>query len=386
MLGGKERGQGGAGPQQAARRVLYLAAAAALALSLAIVTLSGRHFGSNPSLLAGAPTPTPKPARTCVINRGMANQVIVTIEKPAGANPAADAQLQQDAQKVQELCKQAAAGSQRFRQAIKNIGPFIIHVERTAGISFGVEGPPGGGVTSGRDAPGIGTSIDVGDHERTTLHGGDAANQAAVRAVALLYTLVHEIIGEELPGHDHTVINNEVITVMNQMGINVAQLGECKAATINGQRVQVFNWSVLKPSGPVVVQENITVANAGGGRLAGCSAGGPDTDGDGCSDAAESGPDETFGGRRDYLNPYDFYDIDGNKMIDLFLDIFSVAYAFGDDADSIGPGEPDGYDATLDRSAPLPGGDVWDMQGPDGMIDQLTDIFGVAFQFGHDCT
>lgn len=204
----------------------------------------------------------------------MPNQVIVTIQKPAGANPAADAQLQQDAQRIQELCFQAAAGSQRFRQAIKNIGPFIIHVERTAGISFGAEGPPGGGVVDGPNAPGIGTSIDVGDHERTTLHGGDAANQAAVRAVTLLYTLIHEIIGEELPGHNHTTINNDVITVIYQMGLSVTQLGECKPATIGGQRVTVFNWSVPKPAGAVIVQENITVANASGSRLTGCPAGG----------------------------------------------------------------------------------------------------------------
>ena len=115
-----------------------------------------------------------------------------------------------------------------------------------------------------------------------------------------------------------------------------------------------------------------------------CDASDPDKDGDGCTAVQEAGLDEEFGGLRDDLNPYDFYDTNGDKVIDLFLDIFNVALAFGDDADSDPPGEPDGYDAALDRSAAV--GDRWDMQAPDGLIDLFIDIFGVAFQFGHDCT
>ena len=105
-----------------------------------------------------------------------------------------------------------------------------------------------------------------------------------------------------------------------------------------------------------------------------------DQDGDGCADLVEDGPDESQGGRRDYLNPYDFYDIDGNKVIDLFIDIFGVAGAFG-----LTPGDA-GYDAALDRSAAPPGAEAWVMGPPDGTIDLFIDIFGVAFQFGHDCS
>lgn len=105
-----------------------------------------------------------------------------------------------------------------------------------------------------------------------------------------------------------------------------------------------------------------------------------DTDGDTCADGAELGPKERLGGRRDPNNRWDFYDVDGNGLIDLFRDIFTVAYAFGQ-----GPGGPL-YRPALDRSPPLAGGDPWDMQAPDGVIDLFTDIFGVAFQFGHDCT
>lgn len=105
-----------------------------------------------------------------------------------------------------------------------------------------------------------------------------------------------------------------------------------------------------------------------------------DTDGDGCADLIENGADEMLGGRRDYLNPYDFYDIDGNKQIDLFIDIFGVAGAFG-----LTPSDG-GYDPALDRSPPPPGAETWAMGPPDGLVDLFNDIFGVAFQFGHDCS
>ena len=109
-----------------------------------------------------------------------------------------------------------------------------------------------------------------------------------------------------------------------------------------------------------------------------------ESDLDGCNNLEELGFNEEAGGRRNPSNPYDFYDTDGNKLIDLFIDIFGVAGLFGADADSLPPGEPDGYDATYDRSAPI-GSDPWDMGAPDGLIDLFIDIFGVAFQFGHSC-
>lgn len=108
-----------------------------------------------------------------------------------------------------------------------------------------------------------------------------------------------------------------------------------------------------------------------------------DSDGDGCSDAAEQQTaigSEATGGRRSFKNPWDFYDTDGNKSIDLFNDIFGVAFAFG-----LTPNDG-GYSTAFDRSAPAMGMDVWDMQAPDGTIDLFTDIFGVAFQFGHNCS
>ena len=104
-----------------------------------------------------------------------------------------------------------------------------------------------------------------------------------------------------------------------------------------------------------------------------------DGDGEGCTDMEELRADEELGGRRDGRNPWDFFDTDGNKLIDLFGDIFDVANAFG-----LTPPDP-GYSPILDRSAAPPGGDPWDMGAPDGTIDLFTDVFGVAFQFGHSC-
>ncbi|MDP3767648.1 MAG: flexitail domain-containing putative surface protein, partial [Dehalococcoidia bacterium] len=109
-----------------------------------------------------------------------------------------------------------------------------------------------------------------------------------------------------------------------------------------------------------------------------CTAG-IDSDLDGCTDAQEAGLDEELGGLRNPKNPWDYYDVDGNRDIDLFLDFYGVAGAYGE-----GPGGPN-YTAAKDRSAPPFGGDPWDTGPPDGNIDLFVDIFGVAAQFGHNC-
>ncbi|MCI0850351.1 MAG: hypothetical protein J4N26_05245, partial [Chloroflexi bacterium] len=111
-------------------------------------------------------------------------------------------------------------------------------------------------------------------------------------------------------------------------------------------------------------------------------------DGDGCTDEQELGVDETLGGRRNYLNSWDFYDVNGDLVVNLVNDILGVARAFGP---STGPD----YDPAMDRSpAPAPGVDPadpavmepWDTGPPDGSINIPTDLLGVAIQFGHRCT
>ena len=109
-----------------------------------------------------------------------------------------------------------------------------------------------------------------------------------------------------------------------------------------------------------------------------------DTDGDGCPDAHESGPDETQGGRRNYKNPYDYYDVYGpgnsltlDGVIDLPNDILGVIQHFSPQ------GQPP-YEARFDRGVTI-GANHWERAGPDGVIDLPNDILGVITQFGHNC-
>jgi len=112
----------------------------------------------------------------------------------------------------------------------------------------------------------------------------------------------------------------------------------------------------------------------------------PDTDKDNCSDGDEMGSDEVAGGRRDPTNHWDFYDVNGDQTIDLFTDIFGVAFAFG-------PSGGPRYDPSLDRTGPPDPAkepdpskrEPWDLGPPDGTVDLFHDIFGAAYQFGHAC-
>ena len=109
-----------------------------------------------------------------------------------------------------------------------------------------------------------------------------------------------------------------------------------------------------------------------------------DTDGDGCADVNENLPKSEVanGGGRDYLNPWDFYDIGSlgggpDGYIDLLFDILPVIQHYS-------PGGAPPYDVQFDRG-PSSGPNPWNMTAPDGVIDLLTDILGVIQQFGHDC-
>ena len=65
--------------------------------------------------------------------------------------------------------------------------------------------------------------------------------------------------------------------------------------------------------------------------------------------------------------------VSGGGQVDLFGDIFGVAFKFGTDADDLPPGEPDGYHV------------LYDVGLADGTIDLFNDIFGVALRFGEIC-
>ena len=89
-----------------------------------------------------------------------------------------------------------------------------------------------------------------------------------------------------------------------------------------------------------------------------------------------------MGGRRSHTNPWDFYDTNGDRVVNIAQDILTVGAAFGPTSDP-----------TVDRSPrpteaeePDPDKrDPWDLGPPDGEVNIVTDILGVALQFGHTC-
>jgi hypothetical protein len=100
-----------------------------------------------------------------------------------------------------------------------------------------------------------------------------------------------------------------------------------------------------------------------------------DTDGDGCTDTREVGTNAATGGRRDWQNPWDYFNPthDGRVRSD---DILAVQQHYGRNA-----GDP-GYDVKYDRT--YIGPNVWNLGPPDGKIRSV-DILAIQKQYGHDC-
>lgn len=129
---------------------------------------------------------------------------------------------------------------------------------------------------------------------------------------------------------------------------------------------------------------------------------GVDTDGDGCTDAEEMGPDAQFGGRRDPANFWDFYDTPNaagvrDGSIDLPNDILSVVLRLlSSDANGTAnlnrysdpmaplPADPKAYHPAFDRTPAAAGRPAWETGPPDGQIT-LLDVVAVIMQYGHKC-
>mgnify|MGYP001600294194 CR=1 FL=1 len=102
-----------------------------------------------------------------------------------------------------------------------------------------------------------------------------------------------------------------------------------------------------------------------------------DTDGDGCADGEELGPDHKFGGERNPLDFWDFFDVTGDQAIDL-SDALDILSYFGD------PGLPATPGNLRDRDnfgAPQPHQTYESNDGVD-----LTDVLVNLQSFGDDCS
>jgi hypothetical protein len=128
-----------------------------------------------------------------------------------------------------------------------------------------------------------------------------------------------------------------------------------------------------------------------------------DTDGDGCTDERENGLDQMQGGRRNYLNFWDFFDTpDVNNVRDKVIasqDLNRVLSRFSTtrnldpplskedalaEALTAVPTPPNfAYHTALDRG-PASGLEPWDLASADGSIS-ATDVFAAIAQFGHTC-
>jgi RHS repeat-associated protein len=118
--------------------------------------------------------------------------------------------------------------------------------------------------------------------------------------------------------------------------------------------------------------------------------GGNDSDGDGCSDSEEQGPDPTLGGQRDPENAWDFYDVPRpvgepgtgtkDKQVD-GSDALGVLAKWGALCGDPVPAAPK-YDAAYDRSAPSP--NAWNTQAPNCTIDGNDATWNLS-SYGHTC-
>lgn len=135
---------------------------------------------------------------------------------------------------------------------------------------------------------------------------------------------------------------------------------------VGGQSLRVYLKGLAKGAKEVGDYLQITCA--------GKSASG-DTDGDGCTDQQENGPDEKLGGRRNFLNPWDYFNPTGDRQnrVDDILAVVSLY--FHDVPDPM-------YDYHADRA--LWGPNLWNLGPPNQQI-RVDDIVNIVHQYFHDC-
>ena len=126
-----------------------------------------------------------------------------------------------------------------------------------------------------------------------------------------------------------------------------------------------------------------------------------DSDGDGCTDAQEFGPEVSLGGQRNPNNFWDFFDTPAgaqparDKVINV-IDIGGVVARFGSTRETpptkeealaealLPPPAAPAYHTAFDRGGAVPGQNPWSLLPPDGRINVI-DVGAVVAQFGHTC-
>jgi hypothetical protein len=121
----------------------------------------------------------------------------------------------------------------------------------------------------------------------------------------------------------------------------------------------------------------------------------PDSDNDGCVDGEETPLDsgtEMFGGRRDPLHFWDFFDTpDTSNVRDKAVagtDFFRILSRFGATGSTgidplSAPPPPPAYHTAFDRGLSS-GPNAWSLMAADGSVAG-TDFFSILAQFGHSC-
>ena len=113
-----------------------------------------------------------------------------------------------------------------------------------------------------------------------------------------------------------------------------------------------------------------------------------DADQDGCPNANEQQTavgSETSGGRRDYLNPWDYFDASHNGQVRI-NDILLVVHAYFLDQyyfDVYPPTLDPSYNAAYDRT--YIGPNLWNLGPPNGQ-QRIDDILHEVHQYYHDCS
>jgi hypothetical protein len=113
-----------------------------------------------------------------------------------------------------------------------------------------------------------------------------------------------------------------------------------------------------------------------------------DADGDGCPNVKEQQTavgSELTGGRRNYLNPNDYFNPSGDGLNRIDDIVLVLNQYYDDDADG-NPGLPPyapGYNPDTDRT--VVGPNLWNLGPPNG-LQRVDDIVSAINQYYHDCS